>query len=154
MSAQTGIVAVRPDELSLHIDTIIARWSGKLRANGGEGLREDERGAVERRLVRAMIEVGLHPREEWPLQALSCAAAAFGVMEPMRHLDPQRVLEALFALRHTLWEMLEESARVSCPLGGWAQITHFILGIDEAMELACRAAIGADRLPPATAGAA
>lgn len=137
-----------PSDLPNLVDVILTRWRAALRHGPGLPAREDERGAAERRLVRSLIEAGLRPRDDDAVRSLAIAAAEFGSLEPMRELDPAKVLRSLDLLRGTIWGTLTEGAPASRE-GFWREATNYILAVDEALSVATRAAMSAAAYRPA-----
>lgn len=136
-----------PRELPDLVDVILTKWRAALRHGPGLPARQDERGAAERRLVRTLVEAGLRPHDEEAVRSLAIAAAAFGNLEPMREVDPAKVLRSLDLLRGTIWSALVEDAPAS-QVGFWREATNYILAVDEALSVATRAAMSSSSFQP------
>ncbi|HEY0997025.1 MAG TPA: hypothetical protein VGD77_13615 [Gemmatimonadaceae bacterium] len=136
-----------PSDLPHLVDVILTKWRAALRHGPGLPAREDERGAAERQLVRALVDAGLKPHDDVAIRSLAIAAAEFGALEPMREVDPGKVLRSLDLLRATIWAMLTEEAPAS-RMGFWRDATNYILAIDEALSVATRAAMSSTAYQP------
>lgn len=136
-----------PSDLPNLVDVILTKWRAALRHGPGLPAREDERGAAERRLVRSLIEAGLRPHDDGAMRSLAIAAAEFGNLEPMRELDPAKVLRSLDLLRGTIWSALVDDAPAS-QVGFWREATNYILAVDGALSVATRAAMSSSAYRP------
>lgn len=136
-----------PRDLPGVVDVILTKWRAALRHGPGLPTREDARGATERLLVRAIIDAGLRPHDEAAVRSLAIAAAEFGALEPVRELDPEKVLRSLDLLRTTIWATLTEDASPA-RTAFWDEATSYILAIDQALSVATRAAMSSAASTP------